>query len=145
MGTALAVNDNDGSSADGDQTLHGQVLRLRLGWDAAAPGQARRSVVDWMAASGCPEGLVEAMAVVTSELVTNAIVHAHSAPQLTAMLSGGRLRLEVHDSHPAPPVVQPDDDRRVGGFGLRVVDKLTDGWGWEPTADGKRVWAETLL
>lgn len=85
------------------------------------------------------------MALVTSELVTNAIVHAELAPKVTAKLSGGRVRLEVSDTHPAPPVVQSDDERRAGGFGLRVVETLTHAWGWEPTGHGKRVWAETLL
>ncbi len=139
------MSANDGSSADGDQSLNGEVLRLSFGWHAAAPGQARRSIADWLASAGCPNEVVDAMSLVTSELVTNAIVHAESAPEVTAMLSGGRVRLEVYDNHPAPPVVQPDDERRVGGFGLRVVETLTHGWGWEPIGHGKRVWAETLL
>lgn len=131
-------------SADGDRAPHGKVFRLRLSPHPSAPGQARRSLVKWLASSGCPDDVLEAMAVVTSELVTNAIVHAHSAPEVTAMLLGERLRLEVHDNHPAPPVIRFDDDQPVGGFGLRVVDALTHGWGWEPTGNGKRVWAETM-
>ena len=89
------MSANGGSSADGDQTVNGLVLRLRFGWHAAAPGEARRSVADWLASAGCPDDVVDAMALVTSELVTNALVHADSAPEVTARLSDGRLRLEV--------------------------------------------------
>ncbi|MGH9269689.1 MAG: ATP-binding protein [Ilumatobacteraceae bacterium] len=132
-------------SADGDQAFSSDVFRLRLGQHPTAPGRARRSIGDWLVSVGCPTEVVEAMAVVTSELVTNAIIHADSAPEVTVTLSDGRVRLEVHDTHPAAPVIRPDDDRRVGGFGLRVVEALTDGWGWEPTSGGKRVWVETLF
>ena len=145
MVTGLGVSPNDGSSADGDRPLNGGVFRLRLGRHPTAPGQARRSVAHWLTSAGCPDDVVEVMALVTSELVTNAIVHANSAPEVTAMLSDGRLRLEVHDADTRPPVVQSGDDVRVGGFGLWVVDALTHGWGWEPTANGKRVWAESLF
>ena len=143
-GTALGVSPNDGSSAD-ESRLNGEVLCLRLAADLTAPGQARRGVADWLASAGCSNDVVQAMSVVTSELVTNAIVHANSAPEVTAILSDGLLRLEVRDGDTAPPVVRADDDLRVGGFGLRVVDALTDGWGWEPTDSGKRVWVETVF
>lgn len=118
------------------------MLRLRLTSHPAAPGQARRSVADWVASAGCSDDVVEAMSVVTSVLVTNAIVHANSAPEVTATVSHGRLRLEVDDTDAEPPVVQSEDHHRIGGFGLRVVAALSHRWGWERTPTGKRVWAE---
>ncbi len=134
-----------GPTADGDQLFNGDELRLRLNLHSKAPGQARRRVADWLTSVGCPDDVVATMVVVTSELVTNAIVHAKSAPEVTATVSDGHVRLEVADGHLAPPVLRSDDEVRVGGYGLRVVDELTHTWGWEPTADGKRVWVETLF
>ena len=78
---------------------------------------------------------------VVSELVTNAMVHAGTGCTLDLRHSDDELRVEVRDrSHEAPVmgVVHPDD---VGGRGLLVVDAVTEAWGWEPTIDGKRVWA----
>jgi anti-sigma regulatory factor (Ser/Thr protein kinase) len=92
---------------------------------------------------GCPARLLVNMTLVTSELVTNAVVHARSAPRVIAVIGSGRLRLEVHDTDAAPPV------RRgaitvTGGRGLHVVEAVTESWGWSPTADGKYVWAEMI-
>jgi hypothetical protein len=52
------------------------------------------------------------------------------------------VRVEVYDDDVAPPVVRaPTLDSR-GGFGLTMVAPVSDRWGWDPTATGKRVWAE---
>ena len=85
------------------------------------------------------------MSLVTSELVTNAVVHAASAPHVVVGLHERRLVLEVHDSTREAPVVRTSEGRRAGGYGLRLVEALTHRWGWEPTATGKRVWVERLI
>ncbi len=77
-----------------------------------------------------------------SELVANAVVHTQSPLQLVAMFDDGRLRLEVHDHDHTPPRLRTDEE--VGGYGLKIVSCIADGWGWEPTPAGKRVWVETL-
>ena len=83
--------------------------------------------------------------VVISELVTNAIVHAGSAPEPIAVYRNGKLLVEVHDHVPALSVApRAADGDSAGGYGLRLVAKLTQRWGWQPTNNGKRVWAETL-
>ncbi|MEV1065410.1 ATP-binding protein [Streptomyces sp. NPDC050263] len=87
----------------------------------------------------------DAIRLVTSELVTNAVVHTGSS-FITMELSydnrEGRLLLVVHDSSPAPPkreYAKPEEDH---GRGLELVAALCCRHGWEPTNRGKRVWAE---
>jgi two-component sensor histidine kinase len=92
--------------------------------------------------TGCPEHVADDALIVVDELVTNAVMHAASESIVVALLDDHRLRIEVHDRDPRPPVVA--EPRPSGGFGLAIVSALTDGWGWEPTDYGKRVWTETL-
>ena len=106
-----------------------------------APWLARRALRDWLLVLDCPARTQQDMLLVISELVTNAVIHAQSAPAVVASYDDGRLRLEVHDQNPAPPEVRADGDG-VGGYGLRMVSRLTDRWGWEPTPTGKRIWSE---
>ena len=50
--------------------------------------------------------------------------------------SEDRLRLEVRDRSPKAPVIGVGGPRDCGGRGLRIVDAVSEAWGWEPTADG---------
>ena len=129
-------------------SLDERTFRLHLDRDARAPGQARRALSDWLAPFGCGRDVEEALMVVISELVTNAVVHAGSASEVRATFGDGRLLLEVYDTDPAPPVPRTlgggDGDGVVeGGSGLGLVTALATRWGWEETETGKRVWAET--
>ena len=79
---------------------------------------------------------------ITSELVTNALVHAQAAPVLTAERSGeGIVRIAVHDSSVDPPVAG-EPHGADGGYGLNLVAAVAVAWGWEPTSFGKSVWAD---
>jgi anti-sigma regulatory factor (Ser/Thr protein kinase) len=106
-----------------------------------APRAARRALADWLRRVPCDTATVEDVVLVVSELVTNAVVHARSAPLITAVFDDGRLRLEVHDDSAEPPTMRPP---LQDGFGLHIVSRLSDGWGWTPTDAGKQVWVETL-
>jgi anti-sigma regulatory factor (Ser/Thr protein kinase) len=78
-----------------------------------------------------------------SELVTNAVVHARSAPEMVATHRSRRIRVEVYDNDLSPPIARaPSTLDNGGGFGLAMVTALSDRWGWLPMATGKRVWAE---
>jgi two-component sensor histidine kinase len=94
-------------------------------------------------ALGCSSERRHGLLLVVSELVTNAVVHARSAPEVVATQWSRRVRVEVYDNDVSPPVVRdPSTLDSGGGFGLAMVAALSDRWGWEPTATGKRVWAE---
>jgi hypothetical protein len=48
----------------------------------------------------------------------------------------------VSDAGSSTPVLVPADPLAESGRGLRIVDELSDAWGWtSPDASGKTVWA----
>ena len=114
-------------------------MTLCLDHDFAMVGIARRAVCDWLDERGCPS--VDDVALVFSELVTNAMVHAGAGCTVDVQHSNGRVRLEVRDGSPRAPILVAVLACDVGGRGLHLVDFITEAWGWEPTAAGKRVWA----
>jgi anti-sigma regulatory factor (Ser/Thr protein kinase) len=125
------------------ERLNGDMLRLRLDCDSRAPSTARQAVSDWLNALGCSSERLHELLLVVSELVTNAVVHARSAPEVVASQWRRRVRFEVYDDDASPPVVRaPSTLRDAGGFGLAMVAALSERWGWDPTPTGKRVWAE---
>ena len=119
-------------------------LDLWLPRTVAAPGVARRALRRWMDALECGGDVVEDAVLLVSEVVTNAVVHACSAPRLIVTVVGDRLRVEVHDGSRALPVMQPSS-LAIGGRGLRIVDQLADAWGASITSTGKVVWIEQRL
>ena len=125
------------SSLNGDRG--GGVMTLRLGHDVALVGVARRAVARWLRERGCRA--TDDAVLVVSELVTNAIVHAGAGCTIDARHGDGRLRVEVRDRSPRAPVIRLSRPWEVGGRGLHVVAAVAEAWGWEPTVDGKCVWA----
>ncbi len=104
--------------------------------------EARDALSEWLADAACTDAIKSDALIVVNELVTNAVTHARSDAVVVAILDDMRLRLEVHDSDPTPPV--PVEPTSAGGFGLPIIAALCDTWGWEATEYGKRVWTETL-
>ncbi len=86
--------------------------------------------------------VVETVELLTSEVVTNAILHTGSAPELVVRVVEARVRVEVHDTSSAVPVVLEPDPYEQGGRGMRIVDGLARAWGVEHVPTGKRVWFE---
>jgi anti-sigma regulatory factor (Ser/Thr protein kinase) len=102
-------------------------------------GVARAELRRWLHERGCIAA--DDAALVLSELVTNAMVHAQAGCTIEMELDDDCLRLAVRDPSPAPPVTGVVGPRDIGGRGLHVVRAIATAWGWEPTIDGKTVWA----
>ncbi len=77
-----------------------------------------------------------------SEVVTNAVIHAHSAPTMNVTIGTDRIRFEVGDDDPAPPIRRAHDLRAPTGRGLRILDALSLDWGVIGAVHGKVVWFE---
>jgi anti-sigma regulatory factor (Ser/Thr protein kinase) len=115
------------------------VLALSLDHDDSMVSVARHVLGTWLRERGCRSG--DDAVLVLSELVTNAITHATGGCTLEVRHRDDLVRLEVRDRSPQAPVMRVVDASHVGGRGLYVVDAIAETWGWEPTAEGKRVWA----
>jgi anti-sigma regulatory factor (Ser/Thr protein kinase) len=89
----------------------------------------------------------EVAILLTSELVTNAIVHVGGGVELRVNGDAGVVRITVRDSSPTPPKPRTSDDRAVTGRGLGLVEQLAARWGTDLTTSprGKEVWFELRL
>jgi anti-sigma regulatory factor (Ser/Thr protein kinase)/anti-anti-sigma regulatory factor len=115
---------------------------VRLAPTPTAPAAARAFVREvcryWQLA--IPDATVMDRAVLLAdELVTNAMVHAHTEIRLRLELRGDRLHLAVRDGSPGfLRLVTPDPDAE-GGRGLLLVEQLARAWGVNRHPDGGKV------
>ncbi|MDI3405389.1 ATP-binding protein [Streptomyces cavernicola] len=128
-----------GATAVGDPAL----LHRRLGRaDLRAVSEVRRTLREVLLHWGKPER-ADVAELLTSEIVTNALVHTDDDAVLTATVREHRLRVEVRDfvaQRPSPRVPHADDG--TGGRGLLLVQSLADAWGVRTQDGGKAVWFE---
>ncbi|MGW3041981.1 ATP-binding protein [Kitasatospora sp. NPDC001159] len=114
----------------------------------ARPGvvaEARTFTADFLAEVPDPVVVADAVLLV-SELVGNALRHAGEPGALLLVRCPGRVRIEVSDSSPRPPLPRrPHGPDGGGGFGLFLLDRIALRWGWRPLGPGKTVWCELRL
>lgn len=124
-------------------------MQLEVGPDPAEVGRARRWARSRLVGSGMDgdEPVAEALILLISELVTNAVVHT-GCPAVLRMLFGAgpaeadTVRVEVADASAVPPRPRHAEGDDTNGRGLELVDCLADRWGWQPEGAGKRIWCE---
>lgn len=110
--------------------------------DFTAVGEVRRALRDLLNHWGRPDR-AEVAELLTSELVTNALVHTDRDAVVTATVAASRVRVEVRDfvgRHPRLRAPVADDDTH--GRGLLLVQALADAWGVRAHGIGKAVWFE---
>ncbi|MEU6442991.1 ATP-binding protein [Streptomyces sp. NPDC047046] len=127
----------------------GTVRRTRLPRRRTSVRKARDFARETAGAWECRE-LADALALVVSELVTNAVVHARCGAgrqvALTLVRGDGAVRVEVRDSGrgaPAPRGAVPFTEE--SGRGLAVVDAVAADWGVRDEVVGKTVRALLTL
>ena len=104
--------------------------------EVASVAAARRFVGDTLRNWGVDE--VDDAMLLTSELVTNAIVHAGTEVEVVCEALGGQVRIEVHDRHQARRIPVPGD--QVSGRGLLFPETLAITWGVTYGQGDKQVW-----
>ncbi len=131
-----------------------RLLHVQLDHDPGGVATARRLVRDAVLGdgSGLSAELLDAILLVTSELVTNGLRHGEAPVLLTVDHQGHRLRLTVTDGGskiPRPRMAGPES---TGGRGLFLVSVLATAWKIEPQGNerlgagqGTSVWAEFAL
>jgi anti-sigma regulatory factor (Ser/Thr protein kinase) len=89
------------------------------------------------------DALVETAALLTSELVTNAVVHARSTSSLTVQQIHDAIRVELLDRGHGRVALRRSSPGAVGGGrGLFIVEQLATAWGSRDTPAGTTVWFE---
>lgn len=82
------------------------------------------------------------LASLTSELVTNAVLHARTPFVVKVSVAANRIRVAVTDGSDAPPALKQHEPTAATGRGLRIIEAIADRWGVEPLQSGKTVWFE---
>jgi anti-sigma regulatory factor (Ser/Thr protein kinase) len=124
-----------------------KIVSFRVPGGTRAAGMARRSVLSGKVL--LPSAIRHRLALLLSELVTNAIQHGGAGPhemiQVRLATTRSRVRVEVYD--PGARGAQPRDRIDEGsGYGLLLIDRLADGWGRETTGSGGSLaWFELNL
>ncbi|MDQ1520053.1 MAG: hypothetical protein QOI55_1126 [Actinomycetota bacterium] len=123
---------------------HRAPLSIRLVSGSAAPRAARMAVRK--AVTGADPRIVDQAVLLTSELVTNAVLHGASPLRLELHVADDVLHVVIEDGDDHEPVPVPDTEAGPdGGFGLRIVERLADAWGTAPRDHGKAVWFRMSL
>jgi anti-sigma regulatory factor (Ser/Thr protein kinase) len=116
------------------------AAHLVLPCTAAAVPLARDSIVATLRGWGRDDrDWLDVVALVVTELVSNAVRHAGGCPTLD-LHADGLTTLTVTDRSPVHPRRQEPDDR--GGRGLLIVDALCTRWGVRDQKTGKQIWVE---
>jgi anti-sigma regulatory factor (Ser/Thr protein kinase) len=93
-----------------------------------------------------PEPVIGAAILCTSELTTNALLHAGTPAQVHIDLNAERLLVSVADTGTRGSVIRARADTLASrGRGLGLIEELSDSWGTDPTVRGSTVWFEMLL
>lgn len=127
---------------DGLGSIRSVDARTTLRADPGSAAAARRFVADVLWQRGFSRSGIEAAVLITSEVVTNAVVHAGTEVDVVVVADGGQARVEVHDGRPDPPVPQPLEPEIPTGFGMHVIDAVAECWGVREHDGGKCVWFE---
>jgi anti-sigma regulatory factor (Ser/Thr protein kinase) len=125
----------------------GDALEVHVPQNVRAPGAARIVVAEGLG-DRVAASVLDSARLVVSELVTNSVRHSGASAAGVVVVRVGLtetlVRIEVEDRGHAGTVAprSPDLERGVG-FGLNVVQALSERWGLERiAAGGTRVWAQ---
>ena len=117
------------------------TARARLEAQPQSAASARRFVDETLRRWECDE-LFDVVGLLTSELVTNAILHAHSEIELSVRLTPNAVRIDVADHSALLPSPRDAAEEDTSGRGLGLVEALATSWGVDERPGGKSVWFE---
>ncbi|MGW1894639.1 SpoIIE family protein phosphatase [Streptomyces sp. NPDC002004] len=152
-GSRRAHEDRRGTPGTDNRT-RSSVITARAAATFAPVGRsvatARSFVRDTLQGWGFPD-IVDDAVVLTSELVTNAVVHAGTSAEVLCLRAEDGVRIEVSDRYPEREIplqqsaVNMGSPDREGGRGLQLCAALATRWGVEYTPTHKLVWFQLAL
>lgn len=108
----------------------------------SAPRDARGAVAASCRAAVTGPQCADSAALMTSEVVTNALRYSAGAIRFGVEADTARVRVEIGDDEQAGPHAPVASEDAEGGRGMLIVAALASAWGVLPTAPGKVVWFE---
>jgi PAS domain S-box-containing protein len=103
--------------------------------------EARRFVTE--ALTGLDADIVATVELLTSELVTNAVLHASTELEVRVWASSDRVHVSVLDERPERGVYRTETDAQAAtGRGLGLVEALASDFGVDNSESAKTVWFE---
>jgi serine phosphatase RsbU (regulator of sigma subunit)/anti-sigma regulatory factor (Ser/Thr protein kinase) len=120
------------------------MVRSRFPANPASASAARRFVRDALRGWGATDAIDDAV-LLTSELVTNAVVHAGTSVEVVCRLVEAAVQVDVVDGAPGRALLQADetavpDRMRTSGRGLLLPSELAATWGVTYGTATKTVW-----
>ena len=112
--------------------------KLELPAEVASCSTARRFVEEALAQAD--DDIRANAALLTSEVVTNALLHAIGPVTVEVQQKGEAYRIAVEDRSKTPPTEKGYRVDDATGRGLQLLELLAAAWGWSRTATGKIVW-----
>jgi anti-sigma regulatory factor (Ser/Thr protein kinase) len=109
--------------------------------DVAAVTRARAEAIRRVRELG-RDDLASDVALVVTELVTNAVLHGGGCSGVDVSLAGAGVRVEVGDRQRVLPVMGHEAPDALTGRGIRLVAAVAARWGAQVRRGGKVVWAE---
>ena len=108
----------------------------------SSAGAARRFVGDALSHLGVGGGtLAETAVLLTSELVTNAVVYTAGTIEVAVQRADGAVMVSVGDQSEVTPRPREPELGDTSGRGLGLVEALSEAWGVDqPPDNGKAVW-----
>ncbi len=124
-----------------EQTVTLEPYELLADTVPASVARIRRFAVE-MSRTTAPTVDADTVALLVSEVATNALVHGAGRVRVRVRPTLQGLRVEVHDEDSRLPSRRQANPLDEGGRGIALVDALSSGWGAETTPAGKTVWFE---
>jgi anti-sigma regulatory factor (Ser/Thr protein kinase) len=121
--------------------LPAKRAHLEVPAEPASAAVARRFIGTMVALWDCddPEQLA---VLLTSEIVANAVRHAHRDIRVDVVADNAAVRVSTTDDDPRMPRLMIVPRGATSGRGLFLVDALASAWGVDPSPPGKTVWFE---
>ena len=124
--------------AGGSDGGAGVTSSVELPAAAASVRDARHFVVGLLEQWGL-DGLVETAALLTSELVTNSVLHARTTIGVAVERTADGVVVSVSDGSGFSPRRRRHSPTATTGRGLDLLERLADSWEVVPTGSGKTV------
>lgn len=109
--------------------------------EPASVGGVRAFVRSSLRAAGADEQHVADVVLVSSELATNVVDHAHTPYVVSLDVADDRARVEIRDGSSVVPALKDlADASQDRGRGLHILESIALEWGVTSLENGKAVW-----